>query len=108
MIIYNVTCSMDTSIADEWLQWMIEVHIPEVMKTGCFQNFKILKILTNVEDDHGINYSIQYHSDTLEMYQMYMSKYSKLLQQKTRDKYGDRIMAFRTLLEEVDTSRNEQ
>ena len=42
MIIYNVTCHMDLALAEEWLRWMQEIHIPEVMATGCFLDVKIL------------------------------------------------------------------
>jgi len=30
MILYNVTVSIDPEIAEEWLTWMREVHIPDV------------------------------------------------------------------------------
>lgn len=93
---------MDKNIAEEWLSWMRSIHIPEVMQTGCFTHFKILKILTNVEDDHGINFSIQYHCESLEKYHQYKNQFAPSLQQKTAEKYGESILAFRTLLEVID------
>ena len=36
MIVYNVTVNIDKNIVDDWLTWMKEIHIPEVMKTGFF------------------------------------------------------------------------
>ena len=33
MIIYNVTVGVDKSIEADWLAWMKEVHIPDVIKT---------------------------------------------------------------------------
>lgn len=35
-IIYNVTTQADHSIAGQWLQWMKEEHIPDIIATGCF------------------------------------------------------------------------
>ena len=32
MIIYNVTCSMEKNLADEWLHWMKSEHLPEVLE----------------------------------------------------------------------------
>ena len=37
MIIYNITVSIiDQNIHQNWLKWMKEIHIPEVMDTGFF------------------------------------------------------------------------
>ena len=36
MYIYNVTVSIEKSLADEWLTWMKTIHIPEVLATGYF------------------------------------------------------------------------
>lgn len=101
MIVYNVTCSMEPHLADEWLQWMREVHIPEVMATGCFLEWKILRLMTSAQDDLGVNYAIQYSAENLEKYETYRDQYGPILQQKTRDKYGESILAFRTLLEDI-------
>ena len=34
MILYNVTVNIDTDVEEDWIEWMKETHIPEVMKTG--------------------------------------------------------------------------
>ena len=31
MIVYNVTVSVDENITSDWLAWMKDEHIPEVM-----------------------------------------------------------------------------
>ena len=59
MIIYNVTVSLvDQSIHQDWLKWMKEIHIPNVLATGLFIENKIAKI--HAEEEGGISYSIQY------------------------------------------------
>jgi hypothetical protein len=101
MIFYNVTCSMDAGISDEWLKWMLETHIPEVMATGCFLGFKVLRLQTNAPDDEGVNYAVQYTANSNMEYENYRDNYAPGLQQKTRDKYGDTVIAFRTILEVI-------
>lgn len=101
MILYNVTCSMDNELAEEWLVWMKSVHIPEVMETGCFTQYKIMKVLTNAEDDAGVNFAIQYTAETMQDYEHYRTDFAPALQRKTLEKYGDRILAFRTLLQDL-------
>ena len=53
MIIYNVTINIEESIHDDWLLWMTNTHIPEVMKS------KMSKVIV-IEQLSGITYSIQY------------------------------------------------
>ena len=63
MILYNVTVSLvDQSIHQDWLKWMKEIHIPEVMDTGYFLDNKICRLL--VEDE--ITYAIQYACKDME------------------------------------------
>ena len=100
MILYSVTVSIDTDVHTEWLQWMKEVHIPEVMETGCFLDNKILKMLSH-EGEGGITYSIQYLSPDQETYDRYQREFAPALQQKHTKRYAGKFAAFRTLLEVV-------
>ena len=46
MIIYNVTVSVEESVQTEWLNWMRNKHIPEVMACGIFTKAQISKSTT--------------------------------------------------------------
>ena len=102
MILYNVTVSIDESVHDEWLTWMKEVHIPEVMETGCFTESKICRILA--EEEGGKAYSFQYLAPDMETYEKYQSEFAPALQVDHTKKYGGKFAAFRTLLEVVHNS----
>ena len=54
MLIYNITIQVNWTIHNEWLPWMQEVHIPEVMATGMFTHFRILRLL-EVDESDGPN-----------------------------------------------------
>ena len=99
MIIYNVTVNIDNSVHDEWLKWMKEKHIPDVLKTGCFTENKMLKLL--VEEESGTSYSIQYSCKTIDEFNRYQKEFAPKLQEEHRKRYADKFVAFRTLLEEV-------
>ena len=101
MIIYNVTCNIPEEIEEEWVHWMKHVHIPEVIATEKFTGFKMLKLLTVVADNEGVNYAIQYFCHSMDDYNDYVENYAPALKQKTYDRYGEKVLAFRTLLEEV-------
>jgi hypothetical protein len=100
MYIYNVTVSIDPDIADEWLEWMQKEHIPEVLQTGKFTGYGMLKILST-EEEEGITYSIQYKYSNPEDYERYKNEHAPTLQKKASDRFGGKFVAFRTLLQIV-------
>jgi hypothetical protein len=98
MIIYNVTINIDDSVHDQWLSWMMEKHIPEVMETGKFFKAKIVKVLI-VEEMGGSTYSIQYFAETMEKLQAYYNEDAPRLREEGQRLFGDKMLAFRTELE---------
>lgn len=100
MILYSVTVNIDQAIHDEWLRWMIEKHVPDVLATGFFKEHKILRLL-NEEENGSVTYSFQYFTEDLEKLEEYQKKYAPTLQQEHAERYKDRFVAFRTVLEVV-------
>jgi hypothetical protein len=99
-IIYNVTVNVDDEIHTEWLDWMIKIHIPDVMQTGYFLENKICKIL--VDEQQGTSYSIQYLCANMNDLMEYQKNEAPRLQKEVSDKYKDKFVAFRTLLEVIE------
>lgn len=100
MIIYNVTVNIEESVEQEWLKWMNETHIPEVMKTGMFISAKMTKVLVE-EQMGGKTYSIQYTCESHSKLDEYQSKFAQKLQQEHTQKFQGKFVAFRTLLEVI-------
>jgi len=100
MIIYNVTVKIDEAFHAEWLKWMKETHIPDVMRTGCFTENRMLKVLTDDEPD-GSTYSVQYTCNHMNDFLEYEHKFAAKLRAEHNEKYRDKFVAFRTLLEVV-------
>ncbi|MCZ2443816.1 MAG: DUF4286 family protein [Flavobacteriales bacterium] len=99
MIIYNVTIQVDPDIHQEWLSWMQEKHIPDVLVTGCFMESRISRMLA--EEDTGITYSIQYTAENQEAITQYLNLYAEALQKDHHLRYQDRYVAFRSMMEVV-------
>lgn len=100
MIIYSVTINVDDSVHQEWLKWMREIHVPDVMNTGMFSEYRFLKLLGDQESG-GHTYSLQYSCASMELYKEYEEKYASALQREHTEKFRDQFIAFRTLLEQV-------
>ncbi|MFY8020667.1 MAG: DUF4286 family protein [Bacteroidia bacterium] len=101
MIIYNVTVNVEEGIHLEWLNWMKTIHIPEVMATGMFKDYRMLKLISKQEDELGETYAIQYYAENLDRFFQYQNEFAPALKQKTLELFGEKVLAFRTLMEEV-------
>ena len=100
MILYNVTIIIEESIHEAWLNWMQNVHIGQVMDTGCFVSNRMLKVLDSPNE--GITYCIQYVADSLDKYNEYKLKYATDLQADFPAEFANKFVSFRTLMEFAD------
>lgn len=99
MIVYSVTVQIDTEIEKEWLQWMKNKHIPDVMASGCFLKYEIKKLLDPIESNAVSTYNIQYYSPSMETLETYFQHYAPELQKEHSERYQNRFVAFRTILQ---------
>lgn len=100
MFIYNVTVNVSEDVHQDWLQWMKNVHIADVMKTGCFVDSQILKVL--YVQDEGHTYSIQYRFLEMADMERYQTEFSADLQAAHKNRFDEKYVAFRTILEVID------
>jgi len=98
MILYNVTINIHESVHDQWMQWMQEKHIGDVLATGKFSAARMVKVLVE-EDMGGTTYSIQYTTDSKETLQRYYDEDAPRLREEGLKLFGDKMLAFRTELE---------
>lgn len=98
--IYNVTIKVDNTIATEWYQWLVQEHIPDVMATNCFESYRVVKLL-ELEDAEGPTFAIQYQLASRQDYLNYLELHAATLQARSHERWGNRFIAFRTLMEVV-------
>ena len=58
MVLYNITISVDASCVDEWLEYMVTDHIPAVLSTGHFRDYKLCRV--EGDEQGGLTYAVQY------------------------------------------------
>ena len=105
MYIYNVTTNIDETIQVEWLKWMKEKHIPNMLATGKFSKAKMSQVMIN-EEMGGITYSVQYTTDSLETLQEYYKEDAPKLQSESLTLFKDKLAAFRTELKVISEQFN--
>ena len=98
MIFYNVTINIDESVHNQWMKWMQEKHIQDVLATGKFSGARMVKVLV-AEDMGGTTYSIQYTTDSKATLQRYYDEDAPRLREEGLKLFGDKMLTFRTELE---------
>lgn len=96
-ILYNVTVNVSDEKHLEWVRWMQEVHIAEVLATGCFSSARLMRV--HAFEQGGKTYAVQYISDSMESYERYQREHAAGLQSRAQATFGDHMHAFRTVLE---------
>ncbi|MCG9970662.1 DUF4286 family protein [Christiangramia crocea] len=99
MIIYNVTINVQEDIHDEWLKWMKEEHIPDMLDTKKFSKALMTKVMVQ-EPMGGITYSVQYTTESREMLERYYNEDAEDLRSRSKAFEG-KFVAFRTELEVI-------
>lgn len=101
MILYNVTVNIDFSVEEEWKVWMKNEHIPKVLSTGAFVSNKMYKLLNEVPEATGTTYSIQYMCESIDKLDNYIENMAPALVKEHVDLFGNKHVAFRSVLEEI-------
>jgi hypothetical protein len=100
MVVYNVTVNVEKEVESDWVQWMRDIHIPDVLATGLFLNGRFCRLL--FEEETGVTYTIQYALKDMEALKLYQQMYAPALQKAHHERYQGKYVAFRSLMEIVD------
>lgn len=100
MYIYNVTTNIEESAHDQWLNWMKETHIPDVLATGKFLNAKMCEVLVE-EDMGGITYSVQFTTVDKATLERYYKEDAPRLRADASKFFAGKFVSFRTELKIV-------
>lgn len=99
MIVYSVAITIRAGIESEWLDWMNRVHVPDVLRTGCFAECRTYKVLGSEGDE--LTYVLQYRCRSLEEYHRYRDNFAPALQKEHSDRFSGLFRGARQLLEEI-------
>jgi len=98
MIIYNITVNIDESVHEQWLEWMQNTHIKQILATGKFTSARLVKVLVD-EEMGGVTYSAQYFAPSKEALEEYRQQHENELQQEGLRLFADKMLTFKTDLE---------
>ena len=95
---YEVSIEVMKEHSHAWVDWMISIHIPEVMKCGVFINAKLSKVTDPVSESYD-TFHIQYSANSLQDIQLYRSEYSPALQASHNRIFGEHTNGMRKVLQ---------
>lgn len=99
MWVYSVTITVSDDIAEEYIRWIKETHIQEVLSTGCFTKGLLSRVHSEHISEGFQSFNTQYFAETRELLDRYYKEFAPKLREKGLQKFGDKMTAFRTELE---------
>ncbi|MBL7774394.1 MAG: DUF4286 family protein [Saprospiraceae bacterium] len=105
MLLYNVTITVDLDVHEEWLRWMRETHIPDVMATGMFVSHRLCRLLGHEHEGSEI-YTVQYTVREMRLLRQYMDNFAPRLQAEHQERFAGKFAAFRSVMEVMEEQDN--
>ena len=100
MILFNTTVIISNSAESDWLEWMKNTQIPDVMDTGLPAEYRLYRLVTDI-DQEGTTYTCQYLFSSMAAYEVYSIEYQEFFNGELYQKFKDQHFCFQTVLEEV-------
>ena len=101
MIIYSVTIHIQKDVETEWLQFMQEKHIQDVINTGYFTHATIRRVITGNETT-STTYNMEYFVENLEEYHAYLKNAAAEMQKDVLDRFAGKFSAERKIYEIIE------
>ncbi|MEC9398770.1 MAG: DUF4286 family protein [Myxococcota bacterium] len=96
-MLYIVRVWVDKEVAEDWRVWMRDIHIPEVVETGCFVRAYMARN-EDADTEQRVAWVMMYHAPSAEDYARYKQEHAAALQADHTERYAGRVNAERELL----------
>lgn len=104
MILYHITFHLSNEVYLRGLQYLKSTYIPGAMRTGLLHSPRMIRVLDENADVNGVSLSVQFRCTAYDDLDAWIHTEGISLLQAMRELFGDEIVAFSTLLDEVDLS----
>ncbi len=96
-MLYIVHVAIDDEVHDEWLAWMLDHHLPDVVATGCFAQAWACR--DEARDEPGRRaYAFTYRALDEAAWTRYAENHAPALQRDHTERFEGRFAASRELL----------
>ena len=98
MLIFNITFLVTDKVADRWMQWVNDTHIPALLASGYFTEPRLAKVLSNHGQD-GTSYAVQYQINDMQSLEAWNRKFGVKMERDCAFAFGEEVLLFTTVLE---------
>lgn len=103
MYIYNITFNVEKEIEDEWLEYVKNTFIPQILSGGLLHSSLMSKIM--VDEVQGISYSIQFTADNQADIRKFIATELDQIINKLHLKFSPKMVYFATELQVIDKQK---
>lgn len=100
MIIYNITTLVSWPIHEDWKEWMMNVHIPQLVSTQLFTHHRMVRLL-EINEEEGPTYALQLYISNMANFNVYREKHLDEFRKKVQNEWGDHATSFASLMEVI-------
>lgn len=100
MYIVNITFKVPHELYDEWLTWMQSTWRSYIVESSEKTVHQLHRLLGH-DDEHGITMVFQLHFASRALLDNYLGNREAAIHQSLRDKWGESVLFFQTVLERV-------
>lgn len=100
MIIYNITVNLESNVHSSWLEWIQEIFLPDLMKTGIFNACKLCRLIDSPNE--GYTYSIQCLCDSMPALKRYQEEHRAYFNRMHAEKFPKKFVSFESTMEIVE------
>ena len=98
MIIYSIKIKIDKSIEHEWLDWMKNKHIPDLMDTELFETHEIYTIINGIKNNVFV---IQYTLKNMVDFLKYEKEFAERFREEHKLKFKNKFSAKRIIMKKI-------
>jgi len=86
MIKYRVECKVQKAVTEEWEKYFVEVHLDDVLNTGCFTAYTFDKAIKDEEDT--VTFVSEYLCSSIEKLEEYNEKFASAIKKDVQTKFN--------------------
>lgn len=100
MITYQVEVTVPSPLVDQWVEYMTQQHIADVVNTGLFLTAHLIKVVDPIVDNASV-FRVRYACRSTEDLATYRREHAPALQAHHTEKFGSAIIAVRSVTEDL-------
>lgn len=101
MVLYNRTVVVDNDIKQEWLRWVKQFHIQDMLNTGLFEKGRVFQLVTGNQPEGNTTFTVQLITSSMEHVELFRQRYEQAFEDEQSRKYGEKCLNFTSILEAV-------